>query len=212
MKKKRSFTLIEMMISFSLFAIIISSFFYWTHRHYLQQKSCDQARTQLLEERYFEQRITSLLSKATLTQRAEEEILQFQSDGKSLFFTFDNGVYSHPLLSNTIRCSLEKKKDILVCTLRPLSHKGNYPELTYPLLDKISTLSFSFYQPRSPKNFKVDPDEVNPNKPGPGEHHVWEREYSALPAYVKLTLQREGEVKEFLFDLNYPIFVAKEVS
>src|SRR6185503_5489429 len=202
MKKKHAFTLIEMMVALSLFAVIISTFFYWIYRHHSQQKGYETLKERLFEERYFEERVASLFSKATLVPKEKEEILQFHSDGKSLLFTFDNGAYTHPLLSNRVRCSLEKKGEKLLCTLRPLENKGEQPELMYTLLDKITALSFSFYQPSDPRDLKVRPDEVHSNKPSVGKHEMWEERYKRLPAYVQITLQREGEEREFFFDLN----------
>lgn len=212
MKKKSSFTLIEMMVAFALFAIILSTFFYWTYRHTTQQKSFEKIKWPLLEERYFEERVSDLLSKTTLSPREKNEELQFYSDGKSLLFTFDNGAYTHPLLSNNIRCSLEKKGDKLVCTLRPLSNKGEAPEISYLLLDKIDSLSFSFYQPNDPTFLAIRPDDVNPNKPKVGMHSRWEESYKILPAYVRISFQREQQEKSFLFDLNYPFIFSKEVE
>lgn len=204
MKKKRLFTLIEIMVTLSLFAIMVSTLFYWTHRHFSQRKQWDQLQGTLIEDRYFEKRVNNLLSKVSLEGTMEEK-LQFSSDGQSLHFTFDNGPYIHPLLSNKVRCCLEKKEDLLLCTLAPLCNKGNLPKITYPLLDHVDRLSFSFYQPSTPTELTVRPSEVSPDCPQPGHHKSWKETYHSLPAYVRIEIEKEGNIKEFLFDLHYPL-------
>jgi len=209
MRKNYSFTLIEMMVALSLFAMIVSTFFYWTHRHYQQQKQFERLKWPLVEERYLEDRIENMLSQATL-KAEDDEKLQFSSDGKSLLFTFDNGAYTDSLLSNKVRCYITLEGDVLMCTLRPLANKGDEPNLNFPLLDKITSVSFSFYQPADSLQLQVHPDEIEPNKAAVGLHEGWEEAYHTLPAYVKLSYKREDRIKEAFFDLDHPILLPRQ--
>jgi len=212
-RSKRSFTLLEMMLSLSLLGLLLGTFFFWSHRNAQAKSALFHKRQSVYQERYLDQRLSAIFLGATLEKEGF-----FTSDHTSCLFTFDRGAYPVPALSHQVIGKLyhNPRSEGLYLSIWSLSAPSGDPAETYLLMDKVEKVSFTFYSPPDLLKLAVSTDKVGTKKAAPGwKNHVWEKEYETLPAMVKLSLERSCKKaisSEYTIDLDHPIFYPLEAS
>ncbi len=200
MKKRRySFTLVELLISLSLSTLLISSLFFWYRHLGNTKKILAEEKRVVIEERYLLQRLQMLLNKAKLP---------FSSNGNTLTFHFNRGVFEQPELAGEVEATIALNGDLLLLTVSSLKEPGLSQQ--FPLVDRVSHLEFEFYSPPDSAGNIVDPEKVKQPRPNMGIQSQWEEAYEQLPALVKLTLERNGRRIDLHFDGAQPIIFPKE--
>lgn len=201
---KRSVTLIEMVIAMTLFSALITSLFFW-YSHISRKPDTES----LLEKRYCLERLSTFFSKATLDSK--KGLTTFHTNDNSLIFTFENGAYEEPLLSDIVLARLhhDKVSHLLSLTIWPQPTKDRvliHPSITFPLLHNVKEIDFNFFYPPNPLSGPVSPHEIKTCHPNSGWQKQWRAEFQALPALIKLTINNI----EHIFDFPYPIIYPSE--
>lgn len=187
-RKKRSFSLIEILISVTLLALLTSSLFYSYRKINFEKKEASHLLKPLLEERYADIKLFRFLSKAQF----EQETLFYTQDNH-LFFIFDHGAHKEPLLSGSVLGHLywEKKTETIYLEVRPHPQSGKEtPFLTYEILPHVQDLSFNFYYPPTDPKKIVDPKTVGDTIPQIGWQEEWKKGYHVLPTFIKVLVKR----------------------
>lgn len=206
MRKKRSFSLIEMLICFTLFSLLTTSLFFWYRNLSNQKLALQQVRWPLLQERYAHQRLQNILP------RAQGPFFSEYGDN-SLVFTFDRGPYSDPQLSEKVLAKLHLDQNNLVLSIWPMPEKdgARTPSQTYILLEEVSEAHFEFYSPPDLLKKPVDPAQIGLPLPQEGWQNSWSAHYPQLPAFIKLEIKKEHPLT-FVFDLPTPIIHPKQIG
>lgn len=205
---KRSYTLIEMLLSIALFALLLQSLFFWYQRLNSSKYLIGNEKWVLLEERYLDQRLQKILQHADSNPYFFTIPSERGTMGSSLVFTFDNGLRNEPLLSGIVlgKLFVDSKRQALCLAIWPHpSHEVKRPNQTIVLLEDVSDLSFDFYFPPHPFKKIVDPQEVGKPHPQEGWQSSWLDDYHTLPPLVKIHVKRMGENRkiDYAFDLLY---------
>ncbi len=197
MSRRSAFTLVEVVISMTLFALLLSSLFFW-YRHLTYQKGeVERIKRPLIEEHFAWQRLDQVLSKAEAP---------FFTDHEGVIFYFDRGVGSDPALSDTVigKLHYDERLQILSLTIWPADPEEREPTQSFTLLDKVTEYSYQFYSPPPLDQKVVDPEQVGKPRPIVGwGNSTWN--FDELPALVKLKIKRDTEEREMVFDLDHPI-------
>jgi len=199
MKRRHPITLLEVMLSLGLLTMLLSTLFFWYSRLMVQKKELEHLKWPLMEERYAEQRLATILPKVKAPLLTTKE--------GSFVFLFDRGIYSNPLLSGTVlgRLYHDTRYNRLCLGVWPAPEKGEAPlkapSQTFILMDKVSKFSVKFY-----------PASFDREKPIQWQA-TWLAEEQALPSMIKLEVTREATVGfksrpiTYCFDLLHPIEV-----
>jgi hypothetical protein len=223
---RRNVTLIEVLIAFTLLSFLLSSLFFWYRHLSVEKRKLSEVKWPLLEERYAEQKLFSVMTQANLDPYfyLSEENLD-QVEGKSLVFTFNYGPQPEPLLSNNVlgRLFIDKNSHTLCLGIWP--HPGtekDQPSKTFIILDNVKDLFFEFYFPPEQNRMPVNPEKIDLAKPKEGWNLEWKKEFHEIPSgmIIKITrLPTKAFKKErelcFAFELarmKYPIIYSKTFS
>lgn len=183
--RKRSMTLIELVIALTLFSILMTSLFTWYSHLTRQHILWKQQQRPLLCHHYAYQRLDRLLSHL-ITATSHDH----------LCFTFDNGIDSNPELSGITHGELFCESGQLLVTLRSTRSTAEH---TLVILDGIDTCSFQFLVPQLPSCL-ITPTQVGDTRPAPGWHDSWNS--PERPAMIRLHL---NDQITWTFDLLEPI-------
>ena len=128
--KKRSFTLIEVLCSFVLTAILAGILFSYFRHVIVLKKTLVEKRGVIEQESVMQQRLTRLFLNLKGELTLEDEVLSFE---------FDAGVDPDPNYSHVVKGSIEQKGGDLIMTTEPLSGSGEREET---LLEDIEYVAF----------------------------------------------------------------------
>lgn len=182
--KKRSLTLLELLISLSLFALILSFIFSTFHLQTKKRKCIQCKKEASLEKHYLHQRLEKIFSSAGDCPSSIQDHWAFYTENQQLFFTFDNGVFTQPKLSSYVHAVLwlDEKEQMMNCALFPLKDKET--SYTFPLLDRVENLRFSFYS---------------------SEKKIWQTHWERgeeIPAFLKISYNRDQKLEQHYFNLK----------
>lgn len=211
--KKRSVSIIEVLIALGLLSLLLSTLFFWYRSFSKQKVEFTILKAPLMEERYTHQRLQSIFGAAALPL--------FTASAHTLVFYFDRGPSPEPKLAGEILGSLyyDASERCLCLGIWPKPTSENSlttPSETFVLLEGVEGCTFSFYHP--PDHFKkpVDPEEIGKPKPKEGWQNSWEASYKMLPALMKIEIDRlpgkgfEKHKIRYLFDLPVTIVYPEE--
>jgi Protein of unknown function (DUF1494) len=213
--KKRSLSLIEMVISLTLLSLLITALLFWYHSITKQKEEFNHSKWPLMEERYAYQRLQQIFPTAHLPFFTTQP-----NADKSLIFIFDRGPSPEPKLSNQVLARLyyDAPNQRLCLGVWPFPRKEELlrtPSETLLILDKVVGYEHEFYHPPDPYRNSVNPEEVGRPHPIEQWQGEWHADYKLLPALLKLTITRklpkeeEPYTFEYLFDLPIPIIFPK---
>lgn len=223
MKTKRrlshAFTLIEVLIAFSLAAILISALMSIYFQVNAVHRDSDLIRQKAFQMRYLQSRLADVLPRAIgpiLKGDKKNDFFFFTPtemgmSGKSLVFSYDNGIDIDPFFSNTVLGRLvvletEGRKQLWLVTwpIPRCSDDANRFRREL-LLDNIDDWQMEFFAtnemanpPRTQKlpNTPNPPTAVPPQSapeeihlPRQGWQDLWDIRYKRLPAIVRLRLK-----------------------
>lgn len=231
-RRRSSFTLLELLISISLVAVILTVLMgVYSQLSYFHLE-LDHTRAATFEKRQLQNRLYYVFSRAIPNFKATQDDFFFFTIGtpphqNGLIWTIDNGIDLDPLFSNhvLVRLQLEKTSSgagNLVLNLWPMPRC--FPDSLPPvkrevLLTGVNELNFGFYLPPDPLKFISSvSSEDQLNLPRNIWYSEWLSEYKLLPAIVKVILvmdesaaRKYGRKKiEFAFPIasgGHPILI-----
>lgn len=233
---KRCLSLIEVLISMVLVSILMTTLigmyaqFEWMH------VEVEQARRESFELRYVQGRLAEVLPKAISPANSDHKrdfyFYTSQEEGPqlrapSLVFSYDNGVDLDPLFSNHVlgRLFLEQvgnRQQLVLATWPiPRCEISEQPTMHKEvLLDFVTELSFSFFQPypHAVEKESTEKDAAKKEERAQPSVNSWQEtwlpDYEKLPVLVKVQLKRSvqtgttpaGELLEFVYPLPKAAF------
>lgn len=207
--KKRTFTLMELLLSLVLFGLLLEALFFWYRHMNITQEKMETDKWPILTERYTKQYLERIFQKIEGPRYFFTSSTKDSLDGPSLVFTFDDGPRNNPLLSNIVlgRLFIDKKHHALCLGIWPHpTKKMSEPTQTIILLEGVEHLSFKFYYPPDPFQMPVDPKQVGKIVPTIGWQTTWCSEYKTLPPLVKIQmnhLDNKEDLLEYGFHLPH---------
>jgi Tfp pilus assembly protein PilE len=146
-KIKKTFTLIECMIAFALMAILIAALFSFYRQNTLSKAMASKGKKIVLSRMHTQERLSQIFQ-----MTSSEKETSFHTDpykeaiGDALFFCFDNGIDPDPAFCHEISAILFLDQKQNLCLTTKSSKNAERKEI---LLENISSLSFSFFDPAS---------------------------------------------------------------
>lgn len=221
MKKKRPFTLIEVVTTLTLFSIMAIFVMSWFVSLSTIDSKLDKKRNSICNLIETQRTIDHLLDYARESGGSRPIFLSsydrrgLESPG-SLVFQFDNGVQNSPLFSGKVLGKLahnpiSKELIFLIWPLPSTIHPFPKERREIVLLERVEKAEFEFFHPQDFTK-AVKPKEIGDTVPPEGWQKEWKQSYYTLPAQIKLTLKFVKEDKEMLmrFDLGQPIKIRGE--
>lgn len=206
-RRKAAFSLVEVIVSLTLFAIVLTAIFslYKHNSLYLNELSRARKATDALHiaQTRLSQIFTNLEMRKNRIFYTSKESSQ-ETKNPSLVFTFDNGIDADNHFANALLGKLfldEKKRLCLV--LWPDKEKFPHEEKTMRkevLLENIESCQISFWA----KSSQIDEKDLD----GPFVWvNEWLQEYKSMPAIIKIEITKENSEKPI--ELSY--VVAKKI-
>lgn len=206
MRKKQALTLLEMLLALGLVALLLSTLFFWYGRLSTRREVVHREKHLFYEERFCDERLASLFATATPTHFCTSVENHDIIEGTSLIVTFDRGPHPEPLLSNAVlgRLYLDRAEHALCLALwpNPEAEFRESPCERLILLPGISSIDFEFYNPPDKRKKEIDPQAIGQSVPQEGLQTTWRHDYNALPAIVKVTIERGERKLLFSYDLR----------
>ncbi len=216
LKKKRAFSLVEILISLGLVALLLSSLAFWYRSITTQKAIFNHLKGPLMEERYAHQRLQRVLPSA------QSPFFTSASEG-SLVFIFDRGTCVEPKLSGKVLGKLyfDQASQSLCLGIWPFpeaERQERSPSQHFVLLDGVQACHFKFYSPPDLFQKPVDPETVGLPRPQEGWQDTWLSDYATIPALINVVITRcenrgiDDHIIEYLFDLPIGILYPKDTA
>ena len=203
--KKRTITLVEMLITLALTAVLLTvALGLYAQSTQLQQQAAH-LRNRNFEALYLQSRLAKLFSDLVI-QRNQKEYW-FYTDDHHFYFAFDNGMDKNPLFG-----------DILIGELS-IDENGGFSLTTWPdpyrtqessapirreiLLDHVETVSYQFYRPPRRELLEWQQD-MTGETPYAQWVDTWQLDDNALPAMIKVFVTRKEESTPLVFSYVIP--------
>lgn len=208
MRKKRAFTLLEVIISLSLTAILLAVLMGSATRLFSTRSRIETAKQEVLAKTFIQERLSSLfftLAKHQSTEKGlpnkEPENVLNSLDGKSLTLWLDHQIDPNPAFCGKRKGEIFVDKGRLVFRLIGKNGEVRKEEL----LDQIESISFQFFDP-----FEEPPRLIDD----------WKEKTGELPSHLILTIEasslsRQCELAFFFpsddnFVVYHPIIKKKD--
>lgn len=211
--KRRAVTLIEVIVSFSLLTILLTTLLFWYSDLAKKKHARDKLRRPLRQEYFAYKRLEKVLEKATLDSDRGTTIFSGAHDSQ-VVFTFDNGIDEQPALCDVVVGKLSIVDHQLRLDIWPQPRKGQFqtePTQSIILLDGVEAMECSYLAGCYKRELTVSPGEVKGKAVKPGWKNSWSPEYPILPSLVTLKLQGEHDLT-WTFDLKQPIYYPLETA
>lgn len=188
MKKKRPLTLLEVIISLSLTALLLTVLINSATRLFSTRARIESAKQEVLAKTLIQERLSTLFSELALHKGLPEKEPQgpLESlDGKTLTLFLENQIDPDPSFCGSIKGELFVESEALIFQLAG----KNDTVRKEILLEGVKSISFQFFAP-----FEEPPRLIEAWKDRPGE----------LPAHLILTLTPPLEDKEYQLAFFFP--------
>jgi hypothetical protein len=151
LRKKWSFTLLEILLAFSILSMILAFLFHSLRTSAMFNTKSDALRHFFFERYHIEERLSQLLSRVEpcLTPLLENGASAFYTNEEpqiSLHFIFDHGIDPDETFTGLVEGHLFLEKKMLVLELRPVNPLNAMNLRREILLTNVNALSFLFYQ------------------------------------------------------------------
>lgn len=221
-KNKHHFTLIEVLISMTLMALVLTALGYFFNEVNHLNRISERLKQENFRLRYLENRLMAILPKAIAPNDPLKDFYFFTSTpsdslfkvgSPSLIFTFDNGVnLVDAAFSNHVigRIYLDKEGNLTLAVWPSIARWENNENILAKreiLLENVEELHFEFFVPpdkqRSFFQGETPPPGLQREEAEPKGTWIkdWKYSYYQLPTLVKMHLKvntREGSKKKTL--------------
>lgn len=192
-KKKRSFTLVEILVSFvlisALFSFLLSNF-----SSYLKLSNKTEKIQALAYQRfYFHKRLSDLLR----DNHPPSDEFYHDSETQSLNFSISNLIDPDPKFTKNLDCEIKLLDGSLILSISPKQSTQKREEI---LFENVAAISYLFERnlilPKDSLTFKKEPAQIP----------FWKKEYQSLPLSFKMIITfRSGQNLEYFFSLSSAI-------
>jgi len=225
--KKVQVTLIELVISLTLTAFVLSALMFFFREVNELTLLAEKEQNESFQQRYLESRLMTVIPRISERSRGF-----LQSEGGSaahyldnnphLFFIFDNGANIDRLFAHEVLARLFVDRDgFLTLALWPMPKRwpdGEEPPMKKEILaSEVTGISFSFYvaPKRDRSRFNSDFKKVNRKQvlvpaimePEPRGEWIdqWNANYGELPALIKIRVKQKSGDEMLTRDYVYPL-------
>lgn len=210
-KKKSSFTLIEVLVTLSLFALLSTILFSNYLQAVLLNRKSAKIKEITTEHAWAHQRISSTLGRLAV-EKGRESKLKVDQNRFSLFldkegglkFIYDNGIDKDPKYSGRVQGRVYLKNQTLYLKTMPLEDTFKKHYRSEVLFESVHSCTFEFYNPPPPKHLPVSIEGVKDISVSPiGRIAYWNNEFKNLPQSIKIILEKDVDGKSV--KLIFPI-------
>jgi hypothetical protein len=195
-KKIQNFTLLEVMISLFIVAILLSVVFRFFFALNTSEKKMQTTKHYVLKKHHLRVKLNDVFSKIVYKSFSKEPF--FYTANNALNFKFDNGIDPDPNFSSNIEAKLYiDKQDNLILKTMPLEQQKTYREEI--LMENVNSLSFEFLYNLHPKSSsqKIFYDVVS----------KWDKKKETLPSSIRIKLKTQDDD-----NLTFTFFISKAES
>lgn len=178
--RKRAFTLIEVIVAFALLAMISTALFTTFRRQTLLKVELTKAETALLQRKYFQERLSQILSQSKSL---------FTEEG-SLHLIFDNGIDPQTTFCHAVKSKIFLENDELLLEMTPFEGEEKRQEVLFQNVEAISYRFVSF-----PPKKDLTGNIIVPTS--------WTSKEVEMPRIVRISLMVDGEDIDFAFFLDH---------
>lgn len=191
--KRRCITLIEVLVSFSLMAIVVSSLLMYLRRMIFLQSKLQFVEREVLSRAHIQRELHSLFSRLEYGKEAEFFTIM-EEKGPQLHFSFLNRVDMDSSFSGRIEGIIRVREEQLIVEMKPLlKDKSMKPKIRESILAKrVDSIAWRFI------SFDKDSGVISSD--------LWPCQSSAYPDFFSLLVEMDGAIHTF------PIFLFKEFS
>lgn len=223
MRKKRPFTLIEIIISLGLTALVLTTLTYFFMQMQEINAKAEKTLERVFQIAYLQSRLSNVIPKAIAENTPKKDFIFYttnesnsemiKSGTASLVFTYDNGMDLNKSISNNVlgRLFVDNEKKLVLATWPSFVRwkEGTMPPMKKEILsENIDDLNFDFFVAPDVDRSKVvgSQDSVQKKKiahPEPPGTWLkgWRAEYYELPAIMRVNVVKEGKPISFTFPL-----------
>lgn len=214
----RPFTLIEVVLSFGLIAMLLSGLVFFASYMWRAQGRLKQERGKLIAEQLFYTRLEDALGRCVQLPKPKggqiinSDAIGFFSDGSQIIFSFRPVVFDKPELNLVQQGRIFIEDESLIFETGP--SPALWPqEVCRSLMQRhvwregVEKLQTKFlYVPilNTPNNKPIEVSTPSKEFPDPGLHEIWSKDYQELPSalVIELTLKK-GEVERWPVWIRY---------
>lgn len=180
-RRKYPFTLMEVMIGFSLLSLILGMIFSTLYQETILNRRIQKMEQETMSKIDLQQCLDKIFANLLPAEPTSNQRSIYSSGNqKSVFVFFDNGIDPNPLFSGIVKGSIGVDKTNLVLRL----YQDNEPVRITVLRENIQSIAFEFMM-NSPLGIATIP--------------IWNKTINFPPMHVKMTLNSE---EEYVFWVN----------
>ncbi len=192
-KKKRSFTLLEILVSFvlinALFSFLLSNFSSYLKLSYKTEK----IQALAFQRFYFHKRLSDLLR----DNHTPSDEFYYDSETQSLNFSISHLIDPDPKFTKRLDCEIKLLDGSLILSISPKEEPVKREEI---LFENVAAISYLFERnlilPKESYTFKKESSQIP----------FWKKEYQSLPLSFKMIITfRSGQNLEYFFSLSSAI-------
>lgn len=188
--KRRHITLIEVLLSFGLIAIIVGSLLMYLRRIIFLQAKLQMVEREVLSRAHIQQQLHYLFSRLEYGKDAEFFTVVGEN-GPELHFSFDNKIDIDRSFSGKVQGIIRSRDEQLVVEIRPLITDEVVRECV--IAEKVDSVAWRFISFDETSNHKTSTE-------------LWPRGNNSYPDIFSLILESNGTVHTF------PVFLFKNFS
>lgn len=209
-KKKHSFTLIEVALSFSILSIIILFLLSTFRSSIVLSSKVEKARHLIFSRYHIHERLSQIFFKVEscvnpLLEQGEAAF--YTEEGSehttpsSLYFTFDNGIDPEEAFTGFVYGKLFLQNHSLFLELWPAKEKNSTKRRCEELFKNVESLSFTFYKRPTLMADSKDIKQCN----------EWPTQYSDIPYCFTLSLKLK-EALSIDDSLDYSFYLSSKIQ
>ena len=192
MRKKRALTLLEVIISLALTAILLTMLISSATRLFSTRTRIENAKQEVLAKTLIQERLSSLFSALAKYQPSEKGLPEKEPkgplesiDGKSLTLFLENQIDANPFFCGSTKGEIFVENQNLIFQLMG-KNDAVRKEI---LLENVKDISFQFFNPFEEPARLIE---------------AWKEKTGELPAHIILTIATSSTDKQYEFAFFFP--------
>lgn len=180
-QRKYSFSLMEVMVGFSILTIILGMIFSSLYQETILNRRIQKMEREVMSKVEVQQRLDKIFANIrVIDPTSKDRSIYSSGNQKSIFVFFDNGIDPDPSFSGIVKGSVGLDNETFVLKL----YQDNKPVRTSILREHVKKIAFEF---------------MTPSSIGVSTIPIWDKTINFMPIYLKITLNSE---EEYIFWVN----------
>lgn len=180
-QRKYSFSLMEVMVGFSILTIILGMIFSSLYQETILNRRIQKMEREVMSKVEVQQRLDKIFANIrVIDPTSKDRSIYSSGNQKSVFVFFDNGIDPDPSFSGIVKGSVGLDNETFVLKL----YQDNKPVRTSILREHVKKIAFEF---------------MTPSSIGVSTIPIWDKTINFMPIYLKITLNSE---EEYIFWVN----------